>query len=192
MNCFVSLFNKYLKRCDMRVCNMISVSFVQYVNFPLLARSFLRLFLFHNNETQRNFFVLNNKDTSDSHVYAYLCVYICAYVCITIYAYVRINIRICAYNHMRMCVYSYTYVGIKRVCAVNVYLSGTVDRSLYVIPSPLMLSPHFIPQSVFHTQSLVCSPHSALHVLYYWKPMILDHVNRHICSPCFILTRYLS
>ena len=86
---------QYLKRCDMRVCNMISVSFVQYVNFPLLARSFLRLFLFHNNETQRNFFVLNNNDTSDSHVYAYLRVYICVYVCITIYAYVRINIRMC-------------------------------------------------------------------------------------------------
>ena len=73
---------------------MIAISFVLYVNFPLSARSYFRLFLFHNNETQRKVFVLNNKDTSDSHVYAY----------IHLYAYVRITIRVCAYKHTRMCV----------------------------------------------------------------------------------------
>ena len=61
-----------MKRCDVRVCNMISISFVDHVNFPLSARRFFRLFLFHNNETQRKVFVLNNKDTSDTHVYAYI------------------------------------------------------------------------------------------------------------------------
>ena len=96
MNCFFSLFNKYLKRCDVRVCNMISISFAQYVNFSLSARRFVRLFLFHNNETQRHVFVLNNKDISDLHVYAYMRVYICAYM--------RINMRVCAYKHTRMCV----------------------------------------------------------------------------------------
>ena len=43
MNCFFSLFNKYMKRCDVHICNMISISFVQYVNFPLSARRFFRL-----------------------------------------------------------------------------------------------------------------------------------------------------
>ena len=92
MNCFFSSSNKYMKRCNVRVCNMI----LQYVNFPLSARRFFRLFLFHNNETQRKVFALNNKDTSDSHVYAYMRVYIYAYVRITI------HIHVCPYNHTRM------------------------------------------------------------------------------------------
>ena len=88
MNCFFSLFNKYMKRCDVRICNMISISFVQYVNFPLSARRFFRLgtSFFFTTMKQRKVFVLNNKDTS--HVYAYM----------------RITIRICAYNHTCMCV----------------------------------------------------------------------------------------
>ena len=40
----------------------------------------------------------------------------------------RILIRVCAYAYTRMCVYSYAYVRIIRVCAVNVYLSGTVGN----------------------------------------------------------------
>ena len=53
-------------------------------------------------------------------VYARITIRVCAYrytrMCVYLYAYVR----------MRMCVYSYVYVRIIRVCAVNVYLSGTV------------------------------------------------------------------
>ena len=120
VNCFFSLFNKYLKRCDVHVCNMIAISFVLYVNFPLSVRYFFRLFLFHNNQTQRKVFVLNNKDTSDLHVYAYIrvsihayvritvrvCVYKNTHMCVLTYAYVRINIRACAYIDTRMCVYN--------------------------------------------------------------------------------------
>ena len=47
-------------------------------------------------------------------------------MCVYLYAYVHMLIRICAYTHMRMCIYSYQYVRIIRVCAVTVYLSGTV------------------------------------------------------------------
>ena len=94
VNCFFSLFNKYLKRCDVHVCNMIAISFVLYVNFPLSVRCFFRLFLFHNNQTQRKVFVLNNKDTSDLHVNVYIRVYI--------YGYVHITICVCAYKHTLM------------------------------------------------------------------------------------------
>ena len=59
----------------------------------LIFRCRLVAFL-DSHETQRKVFILNNKDTSDSHVYAYICIYI--------YAYVRITIRVYAYNYMRM------------------------------------------------------------------------------------------
>ena len=54
-------------------------------------------------------------------VYARITIRVCAY------RYVRILICICAYAYTRMCVYSCAYVRIIRVCAVNVYLSGTVN-----------------------------------------------------------------
>ena len=56
---------------------------------------------------------------------------------IAVYAYVRIRIHVCVYNHTHMCVWSYAYVRIKRVCAVNVYLSGTVH--VHVQPATLSL-----------------------------------------------------
>ena len=84
-------------------------------------------------------------DTSDLHVYEYICVYIYAYVRIIIRIcaykhtqnYVRINIRVCACNHTHMCLYSYAYVRIKRVCAVNIYLSGTVDHSTKTVQNSI-------------------------------------------------------
>ena len=106
-----------MKRCDVRVCNMISICFMQIFQFSLLDRRF-DSFFFTTMKHKEKIYVLNNKDTSDAHVYAYMRVYL--------YAYVRIGIRVCAYAHTRMCVYSYAYVRIIRVCAVNVYLSGTV------------------------------------------------------------------
>ena len=63
-------------------------------------------------------------------IYARITIRVCAYkhtrMCVYSYAYVRILICVCAYKHTRMCVYSYAYVRIIRICAVNVYLSGTV------------------------------------------------------------------
>ena len=51
--------------------------------------------------------LLNNKDTLDANVYAFF------RACIRVYTRIK-----CA------------YVRIKRVCAVNVYLSGTVNGTL--------------------------------------------------------------
>ena len=63
-------------------------------------------------------------------MYVRLCAYNYTRMCVYSYAYVRILIHVCAYKHTRMCVYSYAYVRIIRVCAVNVYLSGTVSYGL--------------------------------------------------------------
>ena len=94
--CYYSLFNKYTKRCDMCVCNMIVFAICKFSVVGSSLYQTQKFFLLHNNDTQMKIMVLNNKDTSDANVYAKKC------TCI------------------------YAYVRIKRVCAVNVYLSDTV------------------------------------------------------------------
>ena len=97
MNCCFSLFNKYMKRCDMRVCNMISISFVQYVNFPLSDRRFFRTM------KHKEKFSSWIPKTHQTRMYMCLCAY--SYTRI-----VRITICVCTYLRTRMCVYSYAYV----------------------------------------------------------------------------------
>ena len=129
MNCFFSLFNKYMERCDVHVCYMISI--MQYLNFPLSDRCFLDSFSQQWN-TKKSF-----RPEYQRHIRrACICVYARITICVCAYSYTRIRvyscvyarilIRVCAYNQRRMCVYSYAYVRIMRVCAVNAYLNGTV------------------------------------------------------------------
>ena len=103
----------------------------KYLNFPLSDRRFDSFFF----TTMKHKEKFSSWITKTHQKRMYVCIYAYNYtrMCVYVYAYVRILIRVCAYVHTRMCVYSYAYVRIIRVCAVNVYLSGTVTVGPTVI-----------------------------------------------------------
>ena len=87
--CYYSLFNKYTKRCYVRVCNMILFPIYK---FSVVGSSLFQtqeFFLLHNNETQMKIMVLNNKDTSRCK-------------CIRVFS--RMYMRVYVYKNVHMCV----------------------------------------------------------------------------------------